>query len=99
MDGTCVIYPNLFVSDDDWQLEHAEVYASNVSMKPGTASDRIKVYNVPSMNARTRNFTEQLDAIIAQYFIVELNRQMLTLCEFKLNEKGIILNLVVCVIM
>ncbi|XP_060589952.1 uncharacterized protein LOC132745148 [Ruditapes philippinarum] len=72
---------------EDSQLEYAEVYASNVSMKPGKAADKVKVYDVPSMNALTRNFTKQLDAIIAQYFLVELNQKVLTLCEFKLNEK------------
>ncbi|XP_060586988.1 protein draper-like isoform X2 [Ruditapes philippinarum] len=72
---------------DESQLEYAEVYASNVSMKPGKAAYKMKVYDVPSMNASTRNFTKQLDAIIAQYFLVELNQEVLTLCEFKLNEK------------
>ncbi|XP_060584935.1 uncharacterized protein LOC132740900, partial [Ruditapes philippinarum] len=74
-------------ANHSWQLENATIYAGNVSMKSGIASYKMKIYNVPSMDARTRNFTIRFDAIIAQFFIVELNQKVLTLCEFTIYEK------------
>ncbi|XP_060573942.1 multiple epidermal growth factor-like domains protein 6, partial [Ruditapes philippinarum] len=66
----------------NYQLENATIYAGNVSIK----TNMTLVYKVPSMTS-TRNFTKELDAIIAQYFRVELNQRELTLCEFKLFGK------------
>jgi hypothetical protein len=85
---------SFFLADYNSQLDNATIYAGNVSMKPEIVSNKMKVYNVPSMDAKTRNFSIWFDAIIAQFFIVELNQKLLTLCEFKLYEKGTTMNLI-----
>ncbi|XP_060573957.1 protein draper-like isoform X1 [Ruditapes philippinarum] len=68
------------------QLQHAVVYAGNASMASNMTSNKMKVYEVPNITD-TRIFTNDLDPLIVQYFLVELPQKVLTLCEFKLYEK------------
>ncbi|XP_060589951.1 multiple epidermal growth factor-like domains protein 11 [Ruditapes philippinarum] len=68
------------------QLQHAVVYAGNASMASNMSSNKMKVYEVPNITD-TRIFTNDLDPLIVQYFLVELPQKFLILCEFKLYEK------------